>query len=214
MPGPRSVVICYDGPVVVLPCSPLLGLFPLIHVISVSWTPNPDPSKPPSGPFGHTTHLLFFPSRQKSGCQLVDVSQPKASVLLSQSQSLDGPPGLSAPEGCPVHAPWYHLSGPCKLPSVKGPRVNLPAWQLAEHYASASSSCPKAPVLSLSLQVMTWSLTMGSAGSELTRGHPDLNSCFFWVSSGPQSISAQGLKSLEYSSPAKQERIYSLFMNL
>lgn len=145
---PHSVVICYDGPVVVLPCSHLLGLFPLLHAISVSWTPTPDPSKPPSGPLDHTTHLLFFPPGWKSGGQLVDVSQPKASVILSQSQPLDGPPGLSAPEGCPAHAPWYRLSWPYKLPSTKGPRVNLPAWQHAEHYASASSRCPKAPVLS------------------------------------------------------------------
>uniref|UniRef100_A0A8B9WLQ0 Uncharacterized protein n=1 Tax=Bos mutus grunniens TaxID=30521 RepID=A0A8B9WLQ0_BOSMU len=77
-------------------------------------------------------------SRWKSGGQLVDVSQPKASVILSQSQPLDGPPGLSAPEGCPAHAPWYHLSWPYKLPSAKGPRVNLPAWQHADNPALQS----------------------------------------------------------------------------
>lgn len=54
--------------------------------------------------------------------------------------------------------------------------------------------CPVAPTVPRRAQspqqreVMAWSLTTGSVGSELTRGHPDLNSCIFGYLQDPNLL--------------------------
>lgn len=158
-----------------------LGFFPLLHGVSVSWTPTP--LQAPLWALGpHHSPVLSSPQQN-----LV------VRLLMSPSRR---PPQFSARASpwmarwvwlfrcCPVRAPWHHLSGPYKCPSTGGPQVNLPAWQHAEQCAFASSRCPMAPVVPRRAQSpqqregMTWSLSTGSAGSELTRRRPDCNSCF------------------------------------
>lgn len=126
-----------------LPCSLLivvsLAFFPQVPVNSISWAQTPLQAAP-WAPRSHHPPLLF-PSTTESGSQLVDVSQHKTPIILSQTKPLDGPPGLVTPGVASQVFPGTIFSlGPFKLPSAGGP---LP-WQCAEHCVSASSRRPLA----------------------------------------------------------------------
>lgn len=156
------------------------SLGPLLQLHAQSLGP-PHPCRPPMWAPRPYRPPSLSPSTMASGGQLVDVSQRKA-------------PQFSAwPSPWMAHwiwpfqmLPYGHASAPSFL-CAGGPGVGLPPWQCAEHRVSASWS-------PLQREAASQGVATGSAASELTGDSPDLHSSLFLLSSGPQFLSAQGLK--------------------